>query len=169
MSTFHEITPEAFSGNPFEMINHQWMLVTSGNREKCNTMTASWGGMGILWHKNVAYVFLRPQRYTKEFVDREKRLSLSFLPEQYRPALSCLGKVSGRDEDKMAKSGLTVAFDNDTPYFAEADTVFICRAMYAQELSKDCLLEDWIDPRHYPAHDYHTMYVCDIEKILKKD
>lgn len=75
------------------------MLITAG-RDKCNTMTASWGGLGVMWSKNVAFVVVRPQRYTKEFLDAEPAFSLSFLGDEHRKALSYLGSVSGRNEDK---------------------------------------------------------------------
>ena len=46
------------------------MLITSGNREKANALTASWCGLGFLWGKNVAFIFIRKSRYTKEFIDK---------------------------------------------------------------------------------------------------
>ncbi len=168
MSAFHEMTPKEYTGNPFREIGDEWMLITAGTREKCNTMTASWGGMGVLWSKNVAYIFLRPTRYTKEFVDAEKSLSLCFFDGEWHKTLSYLGAVSGREEDKIAKAKLTTDFDGDTPYFAEARRVFLCRKLYAQELRSDCFVDPTIDPRCYPDKDYHTMYVCEIEKILIK-
>lgn len=70
-------------------------------------MTASWGGVGVLWNKNVATVYIRPQRYTKEFVDGNEKFTLTFFSEQYRNALTYLGRVSGKDGDKIKESGLT--------------------------------------------------------------
>ena len=78
MHSFQPVDLEQMEINPFRMIGRDWMLVTAGNVEKANTMTASWGGVGIMWGKNVAYVFIRESRFTKEFVDREGRFSLSF-------------------------------------------------------------------------------------------
>ena len=122
-----EIKPEELQKNPFQMIGKEWLLVTAEKDGKVNTMTASWGGVGIMWNKPVAYVFLRPQRYTKEFVDQGETFSLSVLGEEYRETLRYFGSVSGREEDKIAKSGLKVAHDGATPYFEEANTVMVCR------------------------------------------
>ena len=48
------------SENAFDLIGKGGMLVTAGNKEKLNTMTASWGGIGWLWNRPVAFVFIRP-------------------------------------------------------------------------------------------------------------
>ena len=48
----------------WDLIGKQWMLVTAGPADEFNTMTASWGGIGWLWNKPVAFVFIRPERYT---------------------------------------------------------------------------------------------------------
>ena len=129
-------------------------------------MTASWGGVGVLWNKNVAYLFLRPQRYTKEFIDASQELSISVLPEQYRKQLGYLGRVSGRDEDKITNSGLTVKDFDGVPGFEEARLTIIAKKLYAQELKEECFIYTAIIDAEYKAKDFHTMYVVEIEKIL---
>lgn len=166
MKKFHEIAPEQLQKTPFQMIGKEWMLVTAKKGDKVNTMTASWGGLGVMWGKNVAFVVIRPQRYTKEFIDVSDSFSLSFLDETYKEKLSYLGSVSGRDEDKISKAGLTVAGENETPYFEEANTVLICKKLYQQEYRRECFLDSSICERWYPNSDYHTMYVAEIEKVL---
>ncbi len=168
MSEFKQIRPEELQGNAFQMIGKKWMLVTAGNEEKTNTMTASWGGIGIMWNKPVAFVFIRPQRYTKEFVDNGSTLSLSFLNESFRKELTYLGSVSGRDEDKIAKAGLTVEKTDGTPYFTEADEVLICRKLYAQEMTPESFTDTSLVGKMYPENDFHIMYVAEIEKVLVK-
>ena len=94
--------------NPFTKIGKEWMLITAGaDAEHCNTMTASWGAMGVMWGKNVVSVYIRPQRYTKEFIDAQERFTCAFFGEgNQREALSLLGKVSGRDvPDKIFPGG----------------------------------------------------------------
>ena len=132
MNNFKEIKPELIRKNPFSAIGKEWMLIAAGNREKQNAMTASWGGLGVMFGKNVAFVFVRPQRYTKEFMDSEETFSLSFLDKEYRKVLNYFGTVSGRDEDKIAKSGLTVSYHGTTPYFGEANLVLICKKLFVQ-------------------------------------
>ena len=88
--------------------------------------------MGVIWGEPAATVYIRPQRYTKEFVDAHDTFTLSFFDGGWRKQLSYLGTVSGRDEDKVAKAGLTPAFDPAGPYFEEASLVFVCRKAYVQ-------------------------------------
>lgn len=163
-----EITCEALNENMFKMIGKDWMLISAEKDGKTNTMTASWGGAGVLWNKNVAYIFIRPQRYTKEFIDSSDRLSICVLPEKYRKELSYLGRVSGRDEDKISNAGLNVKKYDNVPYFEEARLTFICKKLYAQELKEDCFIETDLIDKCYSQKDYHTMYVVEIEKILEK-
>ena len=103
-----EINAEEIKDNPFKLIGKDWMLITAEKDGRVNMMTASWGGVGILWGKNVATVYIRDSRFTKGFVDDGDHFSLCVLPEDYRKALGYSGKASGRDEDKVAGSGLTV-------------------------------------------------------------
>lgn len=167
--SFKEIKPEELQKNPFTMIGKEWLLVTAEKNGKANTMTASWGGMGVMWGKNTAFIVLRPQRYTKEFVDCTETFSLSILDESFRKTYSYLGSVSGRDEDKIAKSGLTITHEGATPYFEEAGAVLVCRKLYAQEYQPECFLDAATEQKWYPGKDYHTMYIAEIEKVLVKE
>lgn len=130
-------------------------------------MTASWGGLGVMYGKNVAYIVVRPQRYTKEFLDQEATFSLSFLDKEYRSAMNYLGTVSGRNEDKISKSGLTLSYLDGTPYFGEASTVLICRKLFRQAMQEDSLLDEKLNNTWYPGKDYHIMYIAEITKVLQ--
>ena len=141
MSKFIEIKATELKENIFDMIGTQWMLVTAGNKEKVNTMTASWGGAGIMWGKPVVWIGIRHSRYTKEFVDREAGFSLTVFGEEYKKMLSYMGTVSGRDEDKIEKQGLTLLFDGEVPYFEEAKIVLKVKKLYKQDLCMDCFEE----------------------------
>ena len=169
MEYFKDIRVEDIIGNPFEMIGKDWMLVTAEKGGKVNAMTASWGGLGIMWNKKVAYVFIRPQRYTKEFIDAADTFSLSFYDEKYRKTLSYLGTVSGRDEEKIEKSWLTKISYENTPYFEEANLVLICKKLYAQEYNPEGFIDKTLDKTNYPGKDYHTMYIVEITKALIKE
>ena len=115
------------------------MLLTAGNEEKLNTMTISWGGTGILWNKPVAFVFVRPQRYTKEFIDSNKYFTMSGYSDEMRPAIKFCGRNSGREIDKIKETGLIPVFEEKAPYFKQAKLVLVCRKLYAQELSETSL------------------------------
>lgn len=165
--SFKEISPYELTQNPFTLIGKDWMLITAEHDGKINTMTASWGGVGILWNKPVAFVFVRPTRHTYSFIENNEYFSLSFLPEKYREQLRYAGTVSGRDENKIEKCGFTVLEDN-APYFEEADTVFICKKHYADMLSAEGFIHPEMDESCYADKNYHKLYIVEIEKVLKK-
>jgi flavin reductase (DIM6/NTAB) family NADH-FMN oxidoreductase RutF len=145
------------------------MLITAKNNDKVNTMTASWGGFGVMWNKNVAHIVLRPQRYTKEFVDNSDNFSLTFFDEKFKKQLGYLGKVSGRDEDKISKANLTTQYLDDTPYFEEGNIVIKCKKLYAQDFKPECFVESDLAEKIYPDKDYHKLYFGEIEKVLIKE
>ncbi len=161
---FKSISLSELSVNPFEAIGNQWMLITAGGSEGCNTMTASWGGLGVLWNKNVATCYIRPQRYTMEFVDSSDYFSLCFFPAEYRKALALCGRVSGRDCDKIVDTGLTVVEGGKAPYFAEAELVLICRKLHRQRLDPAGFIDPEIE-KHY-SDDYHYVFIGEIEDCL---
>lgn len=165
---FREVKPQDMTLNPFQAIGSDWMLVTAGNAEKCNTMTASWGSMGVLWNMNAATCYIRPQRYTRTFLDTNEYFSLSFLPETYRRQLAYCGTASGRDEDKIAAAGLTLCHDFEAPCFEEADTVLVCRKVYVDQFDPSGILYPFIRSDNYPNKDYHYVFVGEIVKALVK-
>lgn len=168
MSEFKEITPIEFNENTFKIIGKDAMLITAEKDGKVNTMTASWGGLGVLWSMDVAFIFIRPQRYTKEFVEANEYFSLSFLGENYKKELGYLGTVSGRDEDKITNSKLTLKKHENVPYFNESNKVLICKKLYQQDLKEEFFIDKSIIEKAYPNKDFHTVYVGKIEKILVK-
>ena len=164
-----KIDPKDVSQNVFSLIGDQWMLITAGTAEKCNTMTASWGGLGVLWGGPAATCYIRPQRYTKEFVDREEYFTLSFFDESYRPQLALCGSKSGRDVDKVKECGFTVkSAECGAPYFEEASLVLVCRKLYYQDIDSAHFLDQGIDGKWYPQKDYHRMYIGEIVEAYQK-
>lgn len=158
---FDKVETADWAVNPFSAIGEDWMLVTAGNAEAANTMTASWGGLGVLWGQDVAFVFIRPQRYTKEFMDREGKFSLSFF-DGYKKEMGLLGSVSGRDRDKIAEAGLHLTMLDGVPTFEEARQVLVLETLYTDEIKPEKFLADGLDERWYPNRDYHTVYVAKV-------
>ena len=164
---FKEISPELITDNPFKLIGRDWMLITAGNRESFNTMTGAWGGLGIMWAKNVAWCVIRPNRYTYKFIEESPFYTLSFLEEQYRDILTYCGTKSGRDVNKVTETGLTPVFGENTIYFAEARLVLECKKIYSQNILPKNFLSPEIE-EYYPQKDYHRMYLGEIVKVLTR-
>jgi len=163
-----EITPRELTLNPFTAIGDDWMLITAGNEKSFNTMTASWGGMGILWNKPVVFCFLRPQRYTLEFVEANDLFTLSiFNHDIYKKELSYCGSRSGRDVDKVKETGLTPLFPDGTVAFDEAHTVLTVRKLYKQDFDPACFIDSSLET-NYPQKDYHRMFIGEIVKAYTK-
>jgi flavin reductase (DIM6/NTAB) family NADH-FMN oxidoreductase RutF len=164
---FQTLDPEVVQDNVFKLIGKDWMLITAGTRESFNTMTASWGGMGVLWDKKVCFAFVRPTRYTFEFLEKSEFYTFSFLEEQYRDTLMYCGTKSGRDVNKVIETNLTPIFGNGTVFFAEARLVMECRKIYVQDITPDNFLDQTMN-EYYPKKDYHRIYVGEIIRCLKK-
>jgi len=154
------------------MIGKEWMLVTAGTPESFNTMTASWGGVGFLWNKPVAFVFVRPERHTYGFMEREERFTLSFLGPEHRDILQFCGTKSGRDCDKVRETGLVPeTTDAGCVTFGQARLALECRKLYRAEmkagefLDKSCL-ERWYND--LPGGTLHTVYVAEIENVYER-
>ena len=169
MHTFQPYPMDLLEMNPFTKIGKEWALVSAGNKNKCNTMTVSWGGVGVLWGKNVVYIFIRDSRYTKEFIDNGEFFSMSFFDEKYRDALSYCGKESGRNvDDKFKGAGLTPAFRHNIPYPDEANLVLLCRKMAAVPITEDTFVDPQIMPKWYSDNDMHVMYVGEIIEAVAR-
>lgn len=166
---FVELAPGQMPGNPFEMIGKEWMLIAAGDDSGCNAMTAAWGGLGEVWNKPVSFAFVRPQRYTYQFVERCAGYSLCFFGEEGRAMMRYMGTASGRDEDKIQKAGLTVAFSDGVPYFEQARLVLICRKLYRQDLAEDCFVDRQTLESSYPLRDFHRMYVGEVTRVLVRE
>lgn len=165
---FRSVKKNGITDNVFKLIGNDWMLVTAGPPDDYNTMTASWGGMGVLWNKNVCFVFVRPSRYTYEFMEKNQTFSLSFFTEEWRNALTVCGTKSGRDIDKAKETGLKpFPAGNGTTGFEQARLIIECRKIYFQDIEPEKFLDPSIE-RNYNGSDYHRMYVGEILDIKMK-
>lgn len=168
MTGYKIIKPEELNENVFKLIGTDWLLITAGDIESFNTMTASWGGLGVLWHKNVCFIFIRPNRYTYEFVENYEFFTLSFFNKEYKSVLDYCGSKSGRDVNKVKETGITpVETDNRSVSFEESRLIIECKKIYFQDLIPDNFLDPGID-KNYPKNDYHRMYIGEVENCYLK-
>ena len=161
---FEEIELADIELAPFTAFDKGWGLVTAGDAKKYNTMTVSWGGLGTLWNKPVATIYIRPQRYTKQFVDANERFTVSLFGGEHKRELGVLGTKSGRDGNKVAEVGFTPVELAGQVSFEEASLVLVCRKLYADEIRPEGFIDASCDERCYPDHDYHTFYIAEVER-----
>lgn len=165
-----------FNTDIFKLFDDQWALVTVGDKHKFNTMTISWGTLGSLWGnahkgKNICTVFVKPARYTHEFLDANEYFTVSFFDQTYLKALGILGSKSGRDGDKVTEAGLTPKFLENGVTFEEAKTTFVLRKIYKHDLEKDKMPSDVV-AQFYATDSLadvpHTMYIGEILDVIEK-
>lgn len=164
-----KISVSELKDNMFDAIGKEWMLVTAGTPEKFNMMTASWGGTGILWGKPVAFIFIRPERYTYEFIEKGDTLTLSFLGEAHRDIHKICGSQSGRDIDKVAASGLKpYVTENGNIAYEQARLILECKKLYADFIDADNFVDKLLISRWYgEGHGgFHKMYILEIQNFL---
>ena len=163
---FKEIDPCMLeSMNAFRAVGKEWFLITAESDGVRNAMTASWGFLGNLWNKNAAVCFVRPQRFTHTLTENAERVSLCFFGDGYRAELGKIfGRMSGRDLDKADAAGFHYTYLDGVPAFEEASLVLVCRKMYSDKIKPENFIDTEIDGKCYPQKDYHTVYVCEVEK-----
>lgn len=160
-----KIDPAWITENFISLIGREWMLVTAGDASRFNTMTASWGGVGYLWNKPVVFVFVRPERYTFEFIERCDCFTLSFLCEEYREAYKVCGSRSGRDTDKVKEAGLVpfvTPLGNVT--FEQSRLTLECRKLYTGITAEERFIDKSIYRKWYGGSQGgdHRLYVAEI-------
>ena len=161
-----EISVREVQENFVKLIASDWALLTAKDGEGCNPMTVSWGGVGELWGKDTATVYVRESRYTKGLMDKENYFSLCFFGGKHKDALAFCGSKSGRDYDKVKETGLTPVYDEAAPYFEEATLVLICRKEARLFLDENSFTDENIMTKWYSDHDMHYIYFGEIEKVL---
>lgn len=170
MKSFEKTNWESLNDNAIRLIGKDWMLIGAGTEEKgFNMMTASWGGIGWLWEKPVSFIFVRPQRYTYQFTEREGYYTVCFFAEEHRKALQVCGTKSGRDCDKVKESGLTPIFTpSGCVAFEEAVIILECKKLYAGNIEESNFVDAEVLSSKYPKKDFHKMYVGEIVNVWKK-
>lgn len=164
---FNKTNIRRIDQNAVRSLAEDWALVTAGTKDGFNTMTVSWGGLGEIWGKDAAFIFIRPGRYTFGFLEANERFTICFFGGAQKKALALCGSKSGRDTDKVKEAGLTPVFDGGTTYFDEAALVLKCRKMASYDLTPDGFLDDAVAD-NYDGSDYHRMYIAEIEETLTK-
>ncbi len=162
----HPIDPNAAAREVLPALGVENALLTAGTADRCNTMTIGWCQAGRLWGLQTCTVYVRPERYTYQFMEEQEYFTVSVLPADRKDAMSLCGTKSGRDMDKIKACGLTVQTGaGGAPFFEEAEVVLVCRKLYAQDLTPACVLpagEEKISPSYGAKGGWHRAYTGEI-------
>ena len=165
---YKRIAPDKIPGNIIKMLSEDWMLITGGNDEKFNPMTASWGGLGYLYNKPVTFCFINPARYTYDIMDKGDTYTLTFYTETYREALNYCGHNSGKDKDKVKEAGLTpITTPSGSKAFSEAWMIIECRKMVSQTINIDGISDPELR-KQWAGKAMHKMFIGEILNVWVK-
>lgn len=168
MKTFKTVSPYALEGNMFDTIEKECMLITAKKGDKVNMMAANWGGVGVLWFKPVTFAFVRPERYTREFMDAGESFSMCFMGknDRYKDEIMLCGTKSGREIDKVKETGFTVLEEAGVPYFEQSRMVVFCKKLLVQQFTPESVQDKKYIKEIYEEAGYHYMYISEVTKIL---
>ena len=150
----------------FSAFADDWALVTAGTQGDYNTMTIGWGGLGTLWSRPAATVYVKRNRYTHAFLEKNDWFTVSFFPAEYKKALGYLGSHSGREGDKVAASGLTPVYLDNAVTFQEASVTLLCRKIYSHDFDVSAVPAD-IQQSYYETEPPHTIYIGEVVDIIR--
>lgn len=142
-------------------------LITAGTIDKYNTMTIGWGVTGVLWGKNVFIAYVRPSRYTYQFMENNEYFTISYYDDCYKNEMGYLGRVSGRDIDKVKEAGFNPIKVGQSVSFKEAKLTILCKKIYIQDLQQNNFPED-VNNRYYPDGDVHRYYIGEIIDVIEQ-
>lgn len=167
LDTMKKIELSELSFNPWDKLSKDWFLLTSGDMDSWNTMTAGWGFVGVMWRKNVFNAVVRPTRYTYDFMEKNDLFTVSFYGEECRAALGFCGSHSGRDCDKAKETGLTPVAVDGSVTFEQAELTLVCRKIYTQDMDLSLLAED-VKPLN-GTDPIHKQYIGEILAAYVKE
>lgn len=165
---FKELDLLEASINPFKLIGNDSFLVTSGSEQDFNTMTASWGNLGVMWGKNIFTAMVRPTRHTYKYMEESDYYSISFFDKEYKEILKFCGANSGRDCDKVKETGLIPMFTDEVPYFEQAKLVLICKKIYRSTVNEERFIDNSLFD-FYKTDTYHVAFIGEIIKAYIKE
>jgi len=168
LTGYKQIAPDKIPGNIIKMLSEDWMLITAGTKDKFNMMTASWGGLGVLYGKPVMTCYINPTRYTYQLMEKNDTYTLTFYTEAYRDALQYCGTNSGRNADKVKGSGLSpITTPDGSQAFSEAWLIIECRKLVSQSLTPEALSNDELKEQ-WAGKQLHKMYIGEIINVWVK-
>ena len=167
---FKKIEFKDFNENPFTLFKKDYALITAGSLQKHNTMTVGWGTLGILWRKEIAIAYVKPNRYTYDFTNQNNYFTLCWFDDssKSREILKICGTKSGRDIDKDKVCGLTPFEIDGGIGYKEARLIIVCEKCYQDDFNKESFLDDTYE-EIYKDGLLHRRYIGNIIGIYKNE
>lgn len=147
-------------------------IFTAGTREHHNGCTVMYGAVGMIWSKPAYFVFIKPERYTWNFVKESKYFTVSYFPKELNHIHKIYGFKSGRDTDKEKEAGITPEFLEHGVGYKEAKEIYVCKIIYVEQMRRDLEPSDVVakynDPKDIIYGESHNMIIGEIvDHILR--
>ena len=168
---FTKIEPTEITDNVFKIVGEDFTVITAGNESYFNSMTAGWGGLGILF-KPSTWCVLRANRYTLELIREEQSYTMCYFDDEYKDAVLYFGSKTGRDTDKMENNPLTgVSTPDGNIAYKEARLIIECKLMQITTVLPDDFYfqegREFIEGGFEEAKDYHKLVFGEITNVWK--
>jgi flavin reductase (DIM6/NTAB) family NADH-FMN oxidoreductase RutF len=171
---FEPISPEEICDNVFTLVGRVFPVITAGKQDHYNSMTASGGGLGMLFKKPTTWCILQANRYTLELIQKERTYTMSYFPPDYNAQILFLGSKSGRDSEKMKEVELTsVQIPSGDMSFREARLIIECKLteLTTPNPNDFCTQEakDYINEAYKEITDYRKYVFGEITHVWVKN
>lgn len=160
---YKDIDFNELSTNMFDQLK-KGAFMTTKTGDKVNTMTIAWGGINIVWNRNVFVTYVRYSRDTYEMLENGDSYTISIpLNNDLKHELSYCGTKSGRDVDKIKECNLQLIPGRkvNVPVLSDCELHYECKILYRQAMEPGMVPED-IKNRFYKGHNYHMIYYGEI-------
>lgn len=150
------------------------VLLTTKVEDKVNSMTISWGTLGIEWGKPMFTVFVRENRFTKQQLEKNPEFTINIpFGEFDKKILGVCGTKSGHTTNKIEELHLTLEESDivSVPAIKELPLTLECRILYKQKQDENEVTDENkkrfhpqdVDSSFHGANkDFHTAFYGEI-------
>lgn len=147
-------------------VGKELALLTAGTKDRFNSLTVMYGAVGMIWSKDAYFAFIKPERYTWEFIKNSDYFTVAYFPKEMNEIHKVFGYKSGRDIDKVKETGLTPDFLEHGISYKEASEVFVCKKIYMKQMDRSEEPADVVamynDPNNIIYGESHYMIIGEI-------
>ncbi len=149
-------------------------IFTAGTSAHYNGCTVMYGADGMIWGKDVYFAFIKPERYTWQFVKENGYFTVSYFPKERNDIHKIYGFKSGRDMNKEKAAGITaeVLTDYDAITYWEANDIYVCKIIYVDQMKRDKepadVVAQYNDPTNIIYGESHYMIIGEIVQRIRR-
>ena len=118
-------------------VGKELALVTAGTQESFNSLTVMYGAEGMIWSKPAYFAFIKPERYTWEFIRDNEYFTVCYFPKEMNGLHKVFGYKSGRATDKVKETGITPEFLEHGVAYKEACEIYVCKKIYMKQMDRN--------------------------------